>query len=66
MSATKKEVLNAIDKVSDLIGEVSLELWQLAEISLREVKSAALLMDVLRKNGLLSPNSALVNPFLGL
>ena len=51
MSTINAEVLSAVDKVSDLIGEVGLELWRLAEISLREVKSAALMMDVLRKNG---------------
>lgn len=51
MNTTNAEVLSAVDKVSDVIEEVGLELWRLAEISLVEVKSAAFMMDVLRENG---------------
>jgi aminobenzoyl-glutamate utilization protein B len=50
-SAQDKEVLEAAEKVAPTVEEVAKKLWDLAEVSLLEVKSSAYLKDLLKKNG---------------
>jgi len=50
-SAQDKEVLAAIEKVAPTVEQIGKKLWDLAEVSLLEVKSAAYLRDLLKKNG---------------
>ncbi len=51
MNGKKAAALAAIDAKKDLITHVSDEIWQFAELSLQEYKSAALFCDVLEKEG---------------
>ena len=41
----------AVESATPVITRIAKEVWQLAELSLREVKSAQLIMDILQENG---------------
>src|SRR5947209_7111532 len=41
----------AVEQINPIIGLIADELWQLAELSLEEVKSAQLVMDILQGQG---------------
>ena len=51
MSTKKQAALAAIDEKKDLLAQVSDSIWGFAELSLQEYKSAALLCDVMEKEG---------------
>lgn len=48
---TKKEVLKSLDQKSETYGEISQEIWNLAEMGYQEVKSSALLQKTLEEAG---------------
>lgn len=48
----EKEVLETVKKVAPTVEEIAKKLWDLSEVSLLEVKSAAYMKDLLKKNGL--------------
>jgi len=49
--AGENEVLEAAEKVTPTVEEIAQQLWDLAEVSLLEIKSSAYLKDVLTRNG---------------
>ena len=49
MQREKKTAVEAIEKKAALIGEVADRIWDYAELSLQEVRSAALYCEVLEK-----------------
>ena len=51
MNEAKKAALAAIDEKKDLIAHVADEVWDYAELSMQEVKSAALFVKVLKAEG---------------
>ena len=51
MNEAKKAALAAIDEKKDLIAQVADEVWDYAELSMQEVKSAALFVKVLKAEG---------------
>ena len=51
MNEAKKAALAAIDEKKDLIAHVADEVWDYAELSMQEVKSAALFVKVLKEEG---------------
>ena len=51
MTQEKQNAVNAIEEKADLIGNVADHIWEYAELSLQEVKSAALYCEVLEKEG---------------
>ena len=51
MEATKQAAIAAIEEKRDLIGDVADRIWDYAELSLQEEKSAALYCKVLREEG---------------
>ena len=51
MNKEKQAALAAIDEKKDLLAQVSDSIWGFAELSLQEYKSAALLCDVMEKEG---------------
>ena len=51
MQREKKTAVEAIEKKAALIGEVADRIWDYAELSLQEVRSAALYCEVLEKEG---------------
>lgn len=50
-AVSAQSVLGAVEKVSPIIDDVGLKVWENAELSLLEVKSSAYLKEVLKKNG---------------
>ena len=48
---TKKDVLKSLDQKSESYGEISQEIWNLAEMGYQEVKSSALLQKTLEEAG---------------
>lgn len=50
-SASYEQVDQAIAQVTPVMKRIAHEVWQLAELSLQEVKSAQVLLDVLQKHG---------------
>ncbi|TLF43065.1 amidohydrolase [Maribacter aurantiacus] len=48
---TKKEVLKSLNQKSETYGEISQEIWNLAEMGYQEVKSSALLQKTLEEAG---------------
>ena len=48
MDNAKKAALAAIDEKNELIAEVADSIWDYAELSMQEVKSAALFVKVLK------------------
>ena len=51
MDNAKKAALAAIDEKNELIAEVADSIWDYAELSMQEVKSAALFVKVLKEEG---------------
>ena len=51
MTQEKQNAVNAIEEKAGLIGDVADHIWEYAELSLQEVKSAALYCEVLEKEG---------------
>ena len=51
MDSAKKAALAAIDEKNELIAEVADSIWDYAELSMQEVKSAALFVKVLKEEG---------------
>ena len=51
MNEAKKAALAAIDEKKDLIAQVADAVWDYAELSMQEVKSAALFVKVLKAEG---------------
>ena len=51
MENSKKYALDKIDESSSLFADVSDKIWEYAELSLKEYKSAALYLEVLKKLG---------------
>ena len=51
MNEAKKAALAAIDEKKDLIAQVADAVWDYAELSMQEVKSAALFVKVLKEEG---------------
>ena len=51
MDNAKKAALAAIDEKNELIAEVADSIWDYAELSMQEVKSAALFVKVLKDEG---------------
>lgn len=51
MTQEKKMAVAAVDAKADLIGEVADRIWEYAELSLQEEKSAALYCEVLEREG---------------
>lgn len=51
MEALKRKALDCLDALADEAREVAREIWSFAEIALEEFRSAALLADVLERNG---------------
>ena len=49
MTQEKQNAVNAIEEKAGLIGDVADHIWEYAELSLQEVKSAALYCEVLEK-----------------
>lgn len=47
----KEEITNKVDKLSSIIEDVGLKVWEFSEVSFVEVKSSQYLKDVLKKNG---------------
>jgi aminobenzoyl-glutamate utilization protein B len=47
----KQSALDAADAIQPEIREMSMKLWDISEIALKETRSAALLIDVLKKEG---------------
>ena len=52
MNDAKKAALAAIDEKKELVAEVADAIWDYAELSMQEVKSAALFVKVLKAGGL--------------
>lgn len=50
-SQSYEQVDRAIERVTPVIERIAREVWQLAELSLAEVKSAQLLLDILQEQG---------------
>lgn len=48
---SSQNVDQAVEQVTPIITRIAREVWQLAELSLREVKSAQLIMDILQEQG---------------
>ena len=51
MNDAKKAALAAIDEKKELVAEVADAIWDYAELSMQEVKSAALFVKVLKAEG---------------
>jgi aminobenzoyl-glutamate utilization protein B len=51
LTKEQKEIITSLDKKKDYYGDVSQQIWDLAEVGYKEYKSAALLKDELKKEG---------------
>ena len=51
LSKDKKEVIANLEKKKDHYGDVSKQIWDFAEVGYKEVKSSAILIDELKKEG---------------